>query len=134
MCVDPTFPVVQMCFYDSFYTTNRSKFFQNRLMGLLYRLNTLTRLILDGVIDVHDRQYAVCSPLSLSLSLSLSFLSESFTPFEHSSSGETCFSKLFYEPLKNFRWLDPFCNNKFDNNALLHANRHFLFIHLSCRA
>ena len=39
--------------------------------------------------------FLVFSPLSLSLSLSLSSLSEDFTPFEHSSSGETCFSKMF---------------------------------------
>ena len=57
-----------------------------------------------------------------------------FRPFEHSSSGEACFSKLFFEPLDNFRWLDPWCSKKFDNNALFHANQHFLFTHLSCRA
>ena len=61
-------------------------------------------------------------------------LAEGFSPFEHSSSGETYFSKLFFKPLKNFLWLNLFCSKKFDNNALFHANRHFLFTHLSCRA
>ena len=82
--------------------------------------------------------YAACSPLSLSLSLSLSlylslFLSlsrsshsEGFAAFEHSSAGETCFSKLSFEPLMNVTWLDPFCSKKFDNNELFHANLQFL--------
>ena len=64
----------------------------------------------------------------------LASLSEGFTSFKHLSSGETCFFKLFFKPLKNFRWLDPFCSKKFDNNVLFHANQHFLFTHLSCRA
>ena len=54
----------------------------------------------------------------------LSSLFEGFTPFEHSSSGDTCFLKLCFEPLKNIRWLDHFCSKKFDNNALFHASRH----------
>ena len=54
--------------------------------------------------------YAACSPLS-------SFYEGFFSSFEHSSSGETCFCYLFFESLKNFRWLDFFCSKKFDNNA-----------------
>ena len=54
--------------------------------------------------------YTACSTLFLSLPFS-----EGFTPFQHSSSGETCFSKLFFEPLKNFRWLESFCSEKFEN-------------------
>ena len=34
-------------------------------------------------------------------------LCEGFIIFELSSSGETCFSKLFFKTLKNFLWLDP---------------------------
>ena len=41
----------------------------------------------------------------------VSFPSEGFTQFEHSSFGKTCFPKQFSEPLKNFRWLDPFYSN-----------------------
>ena len=38
----------------------------------------------------------------------------------------------FFEPLKNFQTLDPPCSKKF--NVLFHANWHFQFIHLPCRA
>ena len=38
-----------------------------------------------------------------------------------SSSGDTCFSRLFFEPMKNFRWLDLFSSEKF-YNVLFHTD------------
>ena len=67
------------------------------IMRLLSRISTLGRSILDGMIDIHGQR--LCGVFS-TLSLSLSSQSEGFKPFEHSSSGETCFSKLCFEPLK----------------------------------
>ena len=80
---------------------------------------------------ISSREWRLCGVFSTH---TLSSLSEGFTPFEHSSPGEICFSKPLFKSLNVFRRLDSFFSKKFDNKTLLHANRHFLFTHLSCRA
>ena len=81
-----------------------TKFFHNNMSIIPY--NHVSTVNIGWVIDVHGRRLcSMFSPLSLHRLWS-------FTSFKHSSFGETYFSKLFTEPLKNFRWLDPFFSKK----------------------
>ena len=66
--------------------------------------------------------FAACSPLSLSLSLSS--LSEGFNPVEHSR----------FRASEGFPVVRPLLSKIFDNSALFYANQRVLFINLSSRA